>query len=373
MSAVLNLWQELKAKSYPRLGHVRRVRITETNPIGNLTGVVSSESKQLLTESGVLRAMRTPGGQLRPIGIICETVNICNSDCVFCPYSLQTREFGTMAPDLFTEVCRQYVAMGGGPMSLTPVVGDVLLDKELPSRLAMLRRYSHVIRPSITTNLYALDRHQDEVVTELLDTFARVHISIYGITAEENTEITRRNNFKKFAPQARRLADLWERSSRRCNIWVSFRNLYDYAKDTLVRYVDDHFGHPEWFQSASNQYCNWGARMSGALPGDAYWIQAPGNQRTCMLLTTALQVYWDGRVSACSCCDYDAGKDLALTNVRENTLTEIYNGATNRQIWAAQEAGKMQAICQKCTFHVPLTQLVQHPPVGQGWFDFNGG
>ncbi len=304
---------------------------------------------------------------------MCETVNLCNSDCVFCPYSLQTRKFGTMEPELFCEVCRQYAAMGGGPMSLTPVVGDVLLDKELPSRLLVLRQYRHAIQPSITTNLYGLDRHSDEVVSDMLESFVRLHVSVYGLTAEENADITRRSNFNKFAVQARRLAGLWEASSRRCSIWISFRNLHKHPEGDLRAYVSEHFGHEEWFVGAETRYANWGGRMSGTLPGDALWLPASDNRKPCMLLTTALQVYWDGRVSACSCCDYDAGKDLALGSVSEQTLTEIYNSAANRQVWADQEAGKMQNICSHCTFYVPLTRLSQQPPLGQAWFDFNGG
>ena len=368
----LSLWHRLKSRSNPRDSRKVVPRVSPNTPMGGLTGAVSGETQKLLSGTGVLRAMQTPSGALRPLGLICETVNICNSDCIFCPYSLQTRKFGTMTPDLFQEVCRQYAAMGGGPMSLTPMVGDVLLDKELPSRLAMLRRYSHAIRPSVTTNLYALDRFSDEVISEMLETLVRIHISVYGMTQEENAEITRRNNFKKFAPSARRLGELWERGSKRCSMWASFRNLHEYSPDTLQRYVLDNFGQ-DWFKGVTVRYSNWGGRMSGALPGDAHWAPEQENHKTCMLLTVALQVYWDGRVSTCACCDYDAGKDLAVGDVREQSLTEIYNSAANRQIWANQEAGNMQGICQHCTFHVPLSQLAERQPVGQGWFDFAGG
>lgn len=372
MSTPGSLWRTLKIASHP----ASRQRVSRATPgkvFGALSGILTPATEQALIESGALRAMQTPSRQLRPLGIICETVNLCNSDCVFCPYSQQTRKFGTMNPELFEEVCRQYVAMGGGPMSLTPVVGDILLDKELPSRIRVLRMYRHAIQPSVTTNLYALEKHSDEVLGELLETLVRIHISVYGITSQENATITRRSNFEKFAAQARRIGDLWQRSSRRCSMWVSFRNLYDYPHDTLLRYVDANFGQPQWFQAATSRYFNWGGKMSGPLPGDAQWASPVENSKTCMLLTTALQVYWDGRVSACSCCDYDAGHDLALGNVREQTLTDIYNSAVNVKIWAEQESGNMQNICRHCTNYVPLTRLLERPTLGQGWFDFNGG
>lgn len=341
--------------------------------MGVLTTAVGVETQKLLSESGAAAAMQTSNRRMRPLGLICETVNLCNSDCVFCPYSLQTRKFGVMEPEVFREVCQQYVAMGGGPMSLTPMVGDVLLDKELPSRLLMLQAYRHAIQPSVTTNLYGLDRHSDEVVTQMLECFTRIHISVYGLTAEENAEITRRTNFKKFAEQARRFAQLWEQSSRGCTIGVSFRNLRNHPVSALRAYVQECFGHEEWFGGAATSYCNWGGRMSGTLPGDAVWLPVSENRKPCMLLTIALQVYWDGRVSACSCCDYDAGTDLALGSVREQTLTEIYNSSANRQIWADQESGNMQNICRNCTFYVPLTRLQQQLPAGQNWFNFIGG
>jgi radical SAM protein with 4Fe4S-binding SPASM domain len=341
-------------------------------PNGGLTDAMGRETQKLLATTGMLNAMRTPAGEFRPVGLICETVNICNSDCIFCPYSLQTRKFGTMTPELFEEVCRQYASMGGGPMSLTPVVGDVLLDKQLPNRIITLQKFWPTIQPSVTTNLYALDRFSDEVVSELLETLVRVHVSVYGLNEEENSAITQRSNFKKFAPNAQRLAELWERGSRRCSVWVSFRNLHEHPTELLRQYVVDSFGR-DWFSGATTRYSNWGGRMTRPLPGDAQWVAYRENQKTCLLLAVDLQVYWDGRVSACACCDYDAGKDLALGNVQEQSLAEIYNSAANRQIWADQESGKMQSICKHCTFHQPLVQLTERVPVGQGWFDFNGG
>jgi radical SAM protein with 4Fe4S-binding SPASM domain len=84
-------------------------------------------------------------------------------------------------------------------------------------------------------------------------------------------------------------------------------------------------------------------------------------------------VYWDGRVSACCCCDYDAARELALGSVREHTLTDIYNGTANRHLWAHQESGNMQGICRNCTFHVPISELNERRPFGARWLDFSGG
>ena len=371
------LWQYLKRQSFPRnrgesSSGVRPVRVGPSAPVGTLSGVLSRESTQILVNSGVLDQMQTPSGMLRPVGLICETVNICNADCVFCPYSLQTRQYGTMSQETFEAVCRQYDALGGGPFSLTPMVGDFLLDRELPSRLKMLWRYRYSIVPSVTTNLYALDRLPDDVIAEMLEVFTRIHVSTYGITQEENSEITRRNHFKKYRPQAQRIGSLWERSSGRCDIKVGFRNLHDYPPEVLRDFVLDNFGH-DWCLGGTIRYSNWGNTMSGPLPGDAEWSPARENHTTCMLLVASMQVYWDGRVSACACCDYNAGKELALGDIHENNLTDIYNSAVNQLIWKRQESGEMQSICQRCTFHVPLSDLSTKLADKGMWFDFVGG
>ncbi len=313
------LWQYLKRQSFPRNrgeGRIaaRPARVCAKTPLGALSEVLSSQSAQLLLDSGIIEQMKTTSDRLRPVGMICETVNICNADCVFCPYSLQTREHGIMSEETFTAVCRQYDALGGGPLSLTPMVGDFLLDRELPSRLEMLRRYRNSIVPSVTTNLYALDRLSDEVIAEMLEVFTRIHVSTYGLTEEENSAITQRKHFRKYRPNAQRLARLWEQSSRRCNIKVSFRNLYDRPFEVLREFVLENFRH-DWCWGGTARYSNWGNTMSGPLPGDAEWNPVRENHSTCMLLIAAMQVYWDGRVSACSCCDYNAGKELALGDI----------------------------------------------------------
>jgi hypothetical protein len=337
-----------------------------------LENILTAETKRTLVSTGAASKMRTPSAELRPLGLICETVNICNADCVFCPYSRQTRKFGTMSPAMFETVCRQYVEMGGGPMSLTPMVGDVLLDKELPARLRTLEQHSESISPSITTNLYALDRHSDEVVLQMMETFGRIHVSSYGMTEEENAAITQRKHFAKYIEQGKRLGQLWEQSTKACQIVIGFRNLYRRERETLRNFVQQIFGH-DWLACDTVSYCNWGGTMSGKLPGDAVWVDLRTNRSPCLQLITAMQVYWDGRVSACACCDYDAGQDLALGTLADRTLPELYNSAINRQIWADQEGGQMQAICKNCTFHVPLRELQSSHALLHTWVDSIGG
>ena len=120
---------------------------------------------------------------MRPVMLLCETVNVCNADCVFCPYSNKPGpgihgagpiriDLGAVLPDR------------GREFSLTPMVGDPLLDRLWMQRIRLLAEKRGRVIPSITTNLYALERYSDQEVCEMLGSLRRINISCYGITPE---------------------------------------------------------------------------------------------------------------------------------------------------------------------------------------------
>jgi len=304
--------------------------------------------------------------------LICETINVCNANCVFCPYSQQTRRHGLMSLDLFRKIVAEYGGMGGGYFSLTPMVGDVLLDRDLLLRLRVLADAQSPISTSFTTNLFALDHFNDEELQALLQQLGRIDVSIYGTSREECQMLTRKDHFDKFLFNMRRLVSLWERSTQTCEIVMGFRLAFDQSQEQLQAWAEQNFGRSFPFGSTST-YANWGNSMSGALPGKARWVESRENSTTCVLLPLALMIYWDGRVSACACCDYDASDELFLGNVANESLTEIFNGARNRRVWQDHEEEKLPGICKKCTFHIPLSTVGKDHPIVGKVTDFIGG
>lgn len=344
-----------------------------SKPLGFLERVLRPETHAPLEASGLLDRMRVPGTNLlRPRMVICETLNVCNADCVFCPYSKQTRPRGMMSMELLRKVLRDYESMGGGYFSLTPMVGDFLLDHQLAERLAALRDHKYSVFPSVTTNLYALDRHADDVVAALLDQFCRLHISIYGITAEECQALTRRGHFPRLLVNLRRLAQLCEASARMCEIKLTFRLTRDRSHQELEEFLQTNCGRVFPYD-VSIQYANWGNTMGGRLPGDARYAPAQENRAPCALLAVAMQVYWDGRVSACACCDYDTCQDLYLGDAKAQSLLDIFNSEASRRIWQQHESGNLPGICRKCTFFYPLRALHPGHPIPNKITDFIGG
>ena len=99
----------------------------------------------------------------------------------------------------------------------------------------------------------------------------------------------------------------------------------------------------------------------------------PHNESSWILLPLAMQVYWDGRVSACACCDYDSSSQLFLGDLKSHSLLEIFNNRLSQEIWRQQQAGCLQPICRNCTFHVPLSDLHSKHPIIQNPLNFIGG
>ena len=58
----------------------------------------------------------------RPYELHLELTNLCNANCVFCPYQFQTRDVAFMSDDVFEKAVRDFVGSGGGSVGLTPVV-----------------------------------------------------------------------------------------------------------------------------------------------------------------------------------------------------------------------------------------------------------
>jgi len=89
-------------------------------------------------------------GRSRPLYLRIETVNTCNNLCVICAYRDQERPKTIMAMDVFKKAVDDYVALGGGFLSFTPLVGDAFLDRHLIARLKFLEGVPEIKELGVT-------------------------------------------------------------------------------------------------------------------------------------------------------------------------------------------------------------------------------
>ncbi len=124
-------------------------------------------------------------GRIRPLYLRIETVNHCNNDCIICAYGDQTRAKKHMPRAVFEKALDDYRNMGGGYVSLTPLVGDVLMDRHIRERIDYLQTCDFVSGIGFTTNAAMAHRFSDRELATIVGPLQRLSISIYGLDEGE--------------------------------------------------------------------------------------------------------------------------------------------------------------------------------------------
>jgi sulfatase maturation enzyme AslB (radical SAM superfamily) len=272
---------------------------------------------------GVLNELAYRRGWLRAPVLLSanlELTNRCNLRCTFCPTGngRMTRPRGLMDPGIF----RRALA-GARPLEYVLLFqwGEPLLHPQF----AVLARRARVAgaRTFLTTNGTLLDDRRVDLllgagldrVTVSVDGDARTHERVRGVSRARVLEGLRR---LRAARDARRAAT---------GVDVSMVVAPE-TESAAATFGDDLAGVADAVQR---------------IP-----LLTEGSRRTrCREpWRGGLVVLQDGRVTAC-CVDHDG--DLAVGDVRDATLRELFNGARMRALRRAHVTGDLPPICARCT------------------------
>jgi len=144
----------------------------------------------------------------RPFELHLELTNLCNANCVFCPYQFQTRKVEFMSDEVFQKAVGDYVRLGGGSVGLTPIVGDALIDPKFLERVRYLRSLPKIDRIWLTTNCILLDRFGIEAI--LQSGVSAINVSTAGFDAEMYERVYRNGSYN---PMRRNVLELVERNT----------------------------------------------------------------------------------------------------------------------------------------------------------------
>jgi hypothetical protein len=307
------------------------------------------------TESDVSYFMHR--GRFRPLAVSVETINICNNDCVICPYSSQTRKRGTMPMVLFRKFVRDYTEIGGGHISLTPLVGEVFLDKHLKERLQIMREAPAVTSVSVTTNAIMVHRFDDDHLGSLLGDIDRMHISVYGLDREEYFVMTKKDEYDLFRQSLIRILRLAKagsvslgartlkrRSGEALDAWRR-----EIAKDAGIESVE--------VTTVAHDFANWSFfDTTKTLPFDGEWRPVTQVTEQCGIPLLGMQIMSDGRVSFCACANFDGTPELLVGDLNNQSLAEILDLPQVARLWDWGGCG-VPEFCKTCSFHLPLDRL----------------
>lgn len=287
-----------------------------------------------------------------PLILQIETTNVCNAGCVFCAYPKMLRGKGIMSMPLFERIVQEYAAMGGGPVSLTPVVGDALLDPHLLKRLRILEACPEIPQVSLTTNGIALDRYTDEDVCRLLEAIDCLQVSIGGLDAATYETMYGVNRFPQVQRGLERLLALKDFVSDPAHITLAFRT-NDWKFEWRFRRQLDDFRRRGVFVSHIWTYSNY----SGLVKSDeklnlTVVDRSAKMSQACIYAGVHMAICRDGRITACGCADFE-GDALRIGQAGQNSLAEVWAGKRRIDILDSFRKGNPAEICRKCSAYLP--------------------
>jgi hypothetical protein len=289
----------------------------------------------------------------RPFELHLELTNLCNANCVFCPYQFQTRETQFMSDDIFRKAVSDYVAMGGGSVGLTPIVGDALIDPKFLERVRYLRSLPQIDRIWLTSNCILLDKFGVEAM--LRSGINALNVSTAGFDAEMYKRVYRNSSYQRML---RNVTELVRRNAELGSplpITIALRP--DRPLDAVM--ADPDFQpilayKPQldftWSFTSAN-----GRITRDLLPPEMKLRVVKTRSEACVNTYNGPIVLPGGVVMGCSCvAAMDAIKDLGIGNIMQSSLAEIWAGERIRQLRSSFKSGGLNPTCAGCDMYRDL-------------------
>jgi radical SAM protein with 4Fe4S-binding SPASM domain len=286
----------------------------------------------------------------RPIEINIETTNKCLSKCIFCPNSKLPKTKELMEMSLFKKICNDYYNLGGGQIGISSMQSDIFTDELLFERLDVLKNYKDKFILHTSTMLSGASRLSDSELTQVLESFDRIDISIGGLTESDYKEMFGINSFKKVLEQLIRIEKLINQRSIRTKLTLNFRtnNPDNIRKNELLGYLKKTYIIGE----ISNNFFSWGGIITqNDLPKGA--IISPVNNQSekidCVVPWSSFCINANGSVIGCGCVDWQA--QHVVGNLKDQSIMEIWKGDKAVDFRTAISNDKIPDLCKECSLY----------------------
>ncbi|HTF87978.1 MAG TPA: radical SAM protein [Planctomycetota bacterium] len=288
-----------------------------------------------------------------PRGLHVEGTNTCNAECVFCAYPQMERKKQVMSQELFERVVRDYLAMGGHHVSLTPIVGDPFVDRFLFERLDFLMALPEVRGISFYTNAILMSADKCE---RLLDYASKLHVHVSWGGYDEPTwnTIMGVNKFDKARDAVLAFLEIKERRGSSIPFTLALRCPNPPVKNELQKHIEACAKRGLVEIAPMEDYDSWAGMITPeALAAVGLKPRVmPYKRGACELLFTKPVVLADGRVNACACRDVEA--ELIVGNVHDAPLSKIWGGEAITDLIDRHQRGDYPDVCKRCTYFISV-------------------
>ena len=289
-----------------------------------------------------------------------EPTNICNANCTFCGYRFMKQSKFTMSVDLFKKAIDDYASEGGGSLSLTPTVGDPLVDGKILQKISYARSVPGISSISLYTNAILLDKFGYEQV--LRSGISRLAISTYMGSIEgykryygkdEYTRVVRniigilRTN-KEFETPVK--VTLHLRCEGNESVWKKTDEYKEIA--SLIDSSDISF---------MKEYDNWGGLIQEDDIPDGTILQTllsveEKSKSPCFEMYRRIHVLANGNVGVCVCRDLEG--EINIGNVQHSTISELWRGDKIKKYRSNWSNCILPEVCVECTRYEPISEFI---------------
>lgn len=301
--------------------------------------------------AGVLEPFR-----LKPAQLGLEFTNLCNANCVFCPYQHQVRAHEFMSDTVFAKAVGDYVDLGGGNIELTPIVGDPLIHPDFVARVEHLRAQASIGHIFTITNGILLDRHGCERV--LRSGLNAIFISTAGFEESMYRRIYRSPAYERMRRNVLELVTLNNRLGRPVRVTICLRG--DRPLSSLLRDPDFRVILDERPRIRSNRaYSDAGGRVrADQLPGTIRLRVIRPRREPCVHTYLGPSVLASGVVIACNClAGMDGEAVLRLGDIRVESLGSMWRGGRLEALRSSFGGSGLNEVCAACTMYEGLGRL----------------
>ncbi len=289
----------------------------------------------------------------RPYELHYELTNLCNANCIFCPYQFQTRKIDYMPEDIFEKALADYRAEGGGSVFFTPIVGDALIHPKFLERVHRVREAPEVDRIHVTTNAILVDRYGADAI--IRSGLTGITISTAGFDAAMYERVYRSKQYKRMRANVLALLKANREAGDPVNIVVGLRAdrpLKDVMADPDFQEILAYKPQLDFTWSFTTA----GGRITReSLPAQMRLRSLTPKREPCVQTFNGPLVLPDGTVLGCNCvAAMDAEKDLAIGNVMEMPLGELWRSDKMRALRASFGTEHLNETCKKCDMYRDL-------------------
>ena len=288
----------------------------------------------------------------RPQVLKIEITNICNSRCKFCAYTKMTRPKVNMDEATFNKVVDDYIAIGGGDVVFSPVVGDVLMNRNCIKYVKKLKETPGITGIWLFTNLLALASYTEEEIGILLDSIDCLGVST-GANREDYKKSFGVDGFEFFLQGVECLVRYKNSKEAAPAFYFSGRAM-KFKPEVDSRLTDMYSKLCSVPMTWIPEYYDWSGNVENfGQEQPLVKVDRTGIKHTvCIQGLLAATVFSNGDVGFCQCSDVHA--QMIIGNISKNSLADILSGGKRKQYLDAFENGKTHPHCAKCGFYSPL-------------------